>query len=58
MAGRNGEISLVAGSGNIVTEDNGTSFCVYKENNTDSFITVKNYTNYNLTLFYYLIYIE
>lgn len=58
LIGRNGAINKAAGDGNFVVTDTSGSFCVFKANNTDSFITVKNNMQYNLNLYYYLIYIE
>lgn len=57
-AGRNGEVILMAGNGNIVLSETANSFCVYKSINNGDYITVKNNTAYNLTLSYYLILLE
>lgn len=57
-AGRNGEVTLMAGNGNITLSDTANSFCVYKPQNNGDYITVKNNTAYNLTLSYYLILLE
>ena len=57
-AGRSGEVTLMAGNGNITLSDTANSFCVYKPQNNGDYITVKNNTTYNLTLSYYLILLE
>ena len=58
MAGRNGAISIMSGNGNIVTENKPANICVFKENNTDTFITIKNNTTFTISVFCYIIFLE
>lgn len=58
MAGRNGAISIMSGNGNIVTEDKPANICVFKENDTDTFITIKNNTTFTISVFCYTILLE
>lgn len=58
MAGRNGAISIMSGNGNIVTEDKPANICVFKENDKDTFITIKNNTTFTISVFCYMIFLE
>lgn len=58
MAGRNGAISIMSGNGNIVTEDKPANICVFKENDKDTFITIKNNTTFTISVFCYIIFLE